>query len=133
MHRRHALWWVAAALALAVGACAPAAPAQPPVAAVPAPQDLTAPSSATPLAALAPAPLDARAVTAGIEETLRRRANAARRGDEAAFMATIDQQNLTWKRVQNEIFQKSRGSIAAGRVLRVQQHRGPYLRAWIDA
>ncbi|MBI4506754.1 MAG: hypothetical protein HY691_14565 [Chloroflexi bacterium] len=35
--------------------------------------------------------------------------------------------------MQNEISQKRRGSLAAGRVLRVQQHRGPYLRAWIDA
>lgn len=134
------LAWAAVALALALGACTPAAPADGAPAAAPA-RSPAAPASAAPAPGAAtagpartatPAPFDARAAARGIEDTLRRRAEAARRSDEAAFMATIDQQNLTWKRVQNEIFQKSRGSVTAGRVLRVQQHRDPYVKAWID-
>jgi hypothetical protein len=134
--------WGLAALAVALSACTPAPAASTPPAGASAAQAIATPAQRDPSApaATAPAPqatatpglLDSRAVAAAIEQTLRRRAEAAARGDEVAYMATIDQQNLTWKRVQNEIFQKSRGAVVAGRVLRVQQHHGGYVKAWID-
>lgn len=121
---RRVRWYAGLGTAVALAALCSCTPALMPAT----PANVSAPS--TPAAA--PTAPDSRAIAVAIEDTLRRRAEAAQRGDEAAFMATIDQQNLTWKRVQNEIFRTSRSAIVAGRVLRVQPHRGDYVKAWID-
>ncbi|MBI3971260.1 MAG: hypothetical protein HY332_08215 [Chloroflexi bacterium] len=76
------------------------------------------------------------AVIAGIQDVLNRRASALAALDRDAFMATIDQHNLTWRRIQGEVFSRAQ---AAGRrsaerytVTRVQPKQNGYYKAWID-
>src|SRR5438874_99928 len=47
------------------------------------------------------APPSDDAAIAGIQDTLDRQAAARAAHDRAAFVATIDQRNLTWRRIQN--------------------------------
>lgn len=73
---------------------------------------------------------------AGIQETLDRQTAARAAADRAAFMSTIDQRNLTWRRIQAEFL----ASLAAGghrpadtyHVTHVQPKQDGYYKAWID-
>ena len=77
------------------------------------------------------------AMRAGIQEVLDRQASARANADRAAFNATIDQRNLTWRRIQGDAFtaETARGvrpQPATYRVTRVQPKESGYAKAWID-
>jgi hypothetical protein len=134
LNRRRALAAGAAGLAILSGCGllpARAAPESPPAVAR---QGTDAPPE--PAAAQEPAGLAEADVIAGIQETLNRQAAARAALDRDAYMATIDQRNLTWRRIQRETFD---ALAAAGRprperytVTRVQPKQDGYYKAWID-
>ena len=72
---------------------------------------------------------------AGIQETLQRQAAARAGGDKAAYMATVDQTDLTWRRIQGEVFD---ADTAAGTpqptytAARAQPKQDDYYKARID-
>ncbi|HXI17786.1 MAG TPA: hypothetical protein VNM48_15605, partial [Chloroflexota bacterium] len=74
--------------------------------------------------------------TSDIQATLNRQATARARGDRDAFMATIDQRNLTWRRIQGDAFtlESGRGQRAALSywVTGTQAKQSGYVKAWID-
>jgi hypothetical protein len=132
--RRGALLLLGAAILGA--ACMPdpqaaTAPAAPPVAA---PAQPTPPARTAVLGATAQS--DEEAMRAGIQELLDRQANARARADRDAFNATIDQRNLTWRRIQGDAFSAdtARGPRPAStyRVTRLQLKESGYVKAWID-
>ena len=73
---------------------------------------------------------------AGIQELLDRQASARATADRIAFNATIDQRNLTWRRIQGDAFtaETARGPRpqATNRVSRVVPKQNGYVKAWID-
>jgi hypothetical protein len=76
------------------------------------------------------------AAISGIQEVLDRQARAGASANYDAFAATIDQRNLTWRRIQREVFEAeiSRGARSASKyaVTRVQPKQDGYFKAWID-
>ena len=84
----------------------------------------------------ASAQIDEEALRAGIQELLDRQADARARADRDAFNATIDQRNLTWRRIQGDAFaaETARGPRPATtyRVTRVVPKQNGYVKAWID-
>jgi hypothetical protein len=71
----------------------------------------------------------------GIQDVLDRQAAARAQGDRAAFMATIDQRNLTWRRIVGDVFAAeagSRRSSLAYAVTQVAPKQDGYVKAWID-
>jgi hypothetical protein len=117
-------------------------PATPAATEAPSPT-ITAGTEAPPTPGLAASPTAAampsseKAMREGIQKVLDQRLRALDKGDEALFMATIDQSNLTWKRVQNDYFKSpyySRYFRSAGitaRVKRVQVYQGSYVKVWL--
>ncbi len=93
----------------------------------------TPPSSAT---LGTTAVFDEAEVMAGIQQTLDRQAAARSTADRDAYLATIDQRNLTWRRIQGEYFsgETARGPrpSATYRVTRIQPKPLDYVKAWID-
>ncbi len=81
-----------------------------------------------------PASEEEAAIAAAIEQTLAQRAAALAAGDRAAFLATIDQRNLTWRRIQGDVFEASarRGPPDRYTVTHLQPKPGGYYKAWID-
>jgi len=83
-------------------------------------------------------PTSEKAMREGIQKVLDQRMRALDKGDEALFMATMDQSNLTWKRVQNEYFKSpyySRYFRSAGimaKVKRVQLYQDSYVKVWLS-
>ena len=74
-------------------------------------------------------------VIAGVQETLNRQAAARAATDKAAYMATIDQTDLTWRRIQGEVFDAdtaNRGPQPTNTVTRAQPKQGDYYKVWID-
>ena len=84
----------------------------------------------------ASAQIDEEAVRTGIQELLDRQTDARARADRDAFNATIDQRNLTWRRIQGDAFaaETARGPRPqpAYRVTRVVPKQNGYVKAWID-
>jgi len=82
--------------------------------------------------------VDDAAATAGIQAALERRAAALAAADRAAYMAVVDQRNLTWRRIQQEVFDAATaGGTRAGphetySVTRVLAKPFGYFKAWID-
>lgn len=122
------------------GAEAPTATPLPPTATPAAPVATATPvKPAEPTNTPTPAamPTDEKVIRDGIQKVLDARLKALDKGDEAAFMATIDQGNLTWKRVQNEFFnseafgKRFRGQAGSGKVTKVKIHRPNYVKAWL--
>jgi hypothetical protein len=72
----------------------------------------------------------------GVQATLDRQSDALSRADRDAYMATIDQRNLTWRRIQGDVFttHASRGPRPAARytVTRVMAKLSGYVKAWLD-
>lgn len=131
--RRGALLSLSGALA----ACAPQTAAPP--AAAPAPAANSMPTiTTTPRAAIlgASTQIDEEAMRFGIQEVLDRQASARARADREAFNATVDQRNLTWRRIQSDAFtaETARGArpAPAYRVTRVVPKQNGYVKAWID-
>lgn len=83
-------------------------------------------------------PTGEKAMREGIQKVLDQRMRALDKGDEALFMATIDQSNLTWKRVQSDYFKSpyyARYFLHAGitaRVKRVQIYQDSYVKVWLS-
>lgn len=73
---------------------------------------------------------------AGIQDLLDRQASARARADRDAFTATVDQRNLTWRRIQGDAFaaETARGPrpVSTYRVTRVVPKQNGYAKAWID-
>ena len=141
--RRAAL---AGALAGAIAACRPAAspgPTPTPSSAIPIATAATARPSA-PAASTAPrsgtlgatATFDEDAAIAGIQATLDKQAAARSAADREAFSATVDQNNLVWRRIQSDAFTAAtaRGAQPGPtyRVTRIQPKQSGYVKAWID-
>ena len=76
------------------------------------------------------------AAIAGIQQTLDRQSAAVAKVDRDAFMATVDQRNLTWRRIQGDVFasETARGPRSATTlvVTQVQPKQNGYVKAWID-
>jgi hypothetical protein len=82
-----------------------------------------------------PPTLPDETVIAGIQDTLNRQAAARAAHDKSAFVATVDQRNLTWRRIQNEVFDGERANPRGPdtyTVTRVQAKQDGYYKAWID-
>ncbi|MBI3965167.1 MAG: hypothetical protein HY329_05995, partial [Chloroflexi bacterium] len=83
-----------------------------------------------------PAVVDEATAKAGIQKSLDARTRAIQAKDDKAYMALIDQENLTWKRVQSEIFRQYVEGIGGiqrnARVTAVRRHRANYYKATID-
>src|SRR5688572_23213750 len=132
--RRAALSLLGAALVS--GACAPAAGPAP--AKSPAASTSPGPAASPPRTAVlgATAQSDEEAAHAGIQQLLDRQASARASADRAAFDSTVDQRNLTWRRIQGDAFtaETARGPRPAAtyRVTRVQLKESGYVKAWID-
>jgi hypothetical protein len=73
-----------------------------------------------------------QAVAGEIEELLDRQALARASGDREAYMATIDQRNLVWRRIQGSVFDASSRQRQSLRVTRVQLKPDGYYKAWIE-
>ena len=123
-------------LAGALAACAPTV--TPPTAAgTPTAASGRGVASTPPSATLgATAQIEEEAIRAGIQEVLDRQASARARADRPAFDATIDQRNLTWRRIQGDAFtaETARGPRPQStyRVTRVAPKQSGYAKAWID-
>jgi hypothetical protein len=132
LDRRRAIWGVLAGAAAMAGCAAPAATR------VSAPE-ASGRTEAAGVRAQAADPsqtdsFDERAAMAGIQDVLDRQSAARAAGDKAAFLKTIDPDNLTWRRIQSETFDASNG-LPRGRkyvVTRVMPKHTPYVKAWID-
>lgn len=116
-----------ALLAAVLVACAPSPPAATPTSA---PAAVTAPPAA-PTKPAAP-PKDEKALAAEIQKVVDQQFEALRRGDENGFMGTIEQSNLTWKRVQNELFRQVKGAPRSAKVAAVKAHRAGYYKVFLD-
>lgn len=74
--------------------------------------------------------------TTAIRACLEARSDALSRGDRKAFVATIDQRNPTWRRIQGDVFDLSaRGGLGAAAFyspVRVQEKPFGYVKAFLD-
>ncbi len=75
-------------------------------------------------------------IRAGVQAALDRQVAARSRADRDAYMATIDQRNLTWRRIQGDAFsaQTAGGARAAGAHTATQLVRKElgYVKVWLD-
>lgn len=75
-------------------------------------------------------------VVAAIQDVVNRRAAALAAADRDAFNATIDQRNLTFRRIQGDTFAQAAANgpkaPSTYTVARVQAKQDPYYKAWID-
>lgn len=144
--RRQVLAAAAGAAGAALTACA-----SPRAGAAPAPVSEGAGAQAAPRWQEAPPPeevasppeeADARAAAdaealRGIRALLDRQAAARNALDRTAYMSTIDQRNLVWRRIQGDYFDlfaaDGRRPPQAFRVTRVAPKQNGYYKAWIDA
>ena len=89
------------------------------------------PAAATRVAA----PASPEEAIASIQETLQRQAAARAAGDKAAYMAAVDQTDLTWRRIQGEVFDADTAVKAPQptyTAARARPKQGDYYKAWID-
>jgi hypothetical protein len=92
----------------------------------------------TPTPTAAAMPTSEKAIRDGIQKVLDQRMRALDKGDEALFMATIDQSNLTWKRVQNDYFNSPyyspyfRHASITAQVKRIQMYQDSYVKVWLS-
>ncbi len=136
------LQWLLSLLLLSLVACSPTeAPTSAP----------TSPASAAPVATSAPTPAaqptsapetggqmptDVNVIKSQVQNILDKYLDAMNKGDEQALAKLVDQDNLTFKRVQNDFLKSPvyswKGRNPKGMVQKAQIVKEPYVKVWLN-